>query len=105
MAETLDCNGAVGCNGRKCRFTEGDVAGIPSIPDHSLGFVPLTHSTHSIQVGFFISIRRGSGPMRMHDPFKTASGVQNPGPWDPWLPVVENSRLFAQRGHSARRAP
>ena len=24
-------------------------------------------------------------------------GVQNSGPWDPWLPVVENSRLFAQR--------
>ena len=23
--------------------------------------------------------------------------VQNSGPWDPWLPVVENSRLFAQR--------
>ena len=20
----------------------------------------------------------------MHDPFKTASGVQNSGPWDPW---------------------
>ena len=33
----------------------------------------------------------------VHDPFKTASGVQNPGPWDPWLPGVENSRLFAQR--------
>ena len=30
----------------------------------------------------------------VHDPFKTASGVQNSGPWDPWLPV-ENSRLFA----------
>ena len=24
-------------------------------------------------------------------------GVQNSGPWDQWLPVVENSRLFAQR--------
>ena len=23
--------------------------------------------------------------------------VQNSGPWDPWLPVVENSQLFAQR--------
>ena len=57
----------------------------------------------------------------VHDPFKTASGVQNSGPWDPWqasdypwctsrgcrvqssgpwdpwLPVVKNSRLFAQR--------
>ena len=31
--------------------------------------------------------------------------VQNSGPWDPWLPVVENSRRFAQRGHSARCAP
>ena len=26
--------------------------------------------------------------------------MQNSGPWDPWLPVVENSRLFAQRTHS-----
>ena len=33
----------------------------------------------------------------VHDPLKTASGVRNSGPWDPWLPVVENSRLFAQR--------
>ena len=31
--------------------------------------------------------------------------MQNSGPWDPWLPVVENSRLFAQRGHSARCTP
>ena len=31
-------------------------------------------------------------------------GVQNSGPWDPWLPLVENSRLFAQCGHSARTA-
>ena len=28
---------------------------------------------------------------RMHDPFKIASGVQSSGPWDPWLPAVENS--------------
>ena len=33
----------------------------------------------------------------VHDPFKTASGVHNSGPWDPWLPAVENSRLFTQR--------
>ena len=26
--------------------------------------------------------------------------VQNAGPWGPWLPGVENSRLFAQRAHS-----
>ena len=32
-------------------------------------------------------------------------GGANSGPWDPWLPVVENSRLFAQRRHSARCAP
>ena len=30
--------------------------------------------------------------------------VQTSGPWDPWLPVVKNSRLFAQRGHSAGTA-
>ena len=41
----------------------------------------------------------------VHDPLKTASGVRNSGPWDPWLPVVENSRLSAQRRHSARCAP
>ena len=23
--------------------------------------------------------------------------MQTSGPWDPWLPVVKNSRLFAQR--------
>ena len=31
--------------------------------------------------------------------------MHNSGPWDPWLPVVENSLLFAQHGHSARCAP
>ena len=41
----------------------------------------------------------------VHDPFKTASGVRNSGPWDPWLPVAETSRLFAQRACSARCAP
>ena len=41
----------------------------------------------------------------VHDPFKTASGVLSSGPWDPWLPAVENSRLFEQRGHGARCAP
>ena len=40
----------------------------------------------------------------VHDPFKTASGVHNAGLWDPWLPAVEDSRLFAQRGRSARCA-
>ena len=29
--------------------------------------------------------------------------VQNSGPWDPWLPVVENSRLFAQRAQRTVR--
>ena len=29
--------------------------------------------------------------------------VQNSGPWDPWLPVVEKSQLFAQRVHNSRR--
>ena len=33
---------------------------------------------------------------RMHNPFNTASRVQNSGPWDRWLPAVENSRLFTQ---------
>ena len=33
----------------------------------------------------------------VHDPFEAASGA--------WLPGVENSRLLAQRGHSARCAP
>ena len=41
----------------------------------------------------------------VHDPFKMASGVQHSGPWDLWLRGVEKSRLFAQRGHSARCAP
>ena len=37
---------------------------------------------------------------RMCDPFKTASGVQSSGPWDPWLPAVEDRRLFAR--HTVR---
>ena len=41
----------------------------------------------------------------MRDPFKTAPGLHNSGPWDPWLPAVENSRLFAQRGRTARCGP
>ena len=40
----------------------------------------------------------------VHDPFKTASGARNSGPWDRWLPGAKNSRLSAQRGHSARCA-
>ena len=34
--------------------------------------------------------------------------VQNSGPWNLWLPVVKNRRLFAQCAHSvgtAHRAP
>ena len=31
--------------------------------------------------------------------------MQNSGPWDTWLLVVENSWLFAQHGYSARCAP
>ena len=40
-------------------------------------------------------------------PWCTSRGcrVQMSRPWDPWLSVMENSRLFAQRGHSARCAP
>ena len=45
----------------------------------------------------------------VHDPFKTASGVQNSGPWDPWLPGGEKQPTFrtarARRAHSARCAP
>ena len=43
-------------------------------------------------------------------PSKKISGAlagavgRNSGPWDPWLAVVENSRFFAQRGHSAGTA-
>ena len=39
-------------------------------------------------------------------PWCTSRGcrVQNSGPWVPWLPAVENSRLLAQRGHSAQCA-
>ena len=37
--------------------------------------------------------------------YQRVCGVQNSGPWDPWLLVVENSRLFAQRADSARCAP
>ena len=41
---------------------------------------------------------------RMHDQFKAASGVHNSRPWDPWLPVVKNSRLLHSAG-TAHGAP
>ena len=42
---------------------------------------------------------RGKHQTKTTNPWCTSRGcrVQNSGPWDPWLPVVENSRLFAQR--------
>eukprot|EP00670_Eutreptiella_braarudii_P027608 CAMPEP_0174380630 /NCGR_PEP_ID=MMETSP0811_2-20130205/123496_1 /TAXON_ID=73025 ORGANISM="Eutreptiella gymnastica-like, Strain CCMP1594" /NCGR_SAMPLE_ID=MMETSP0811_2 /ASSEMBLY_ACC=CAM_ASM_000667 /LENGTH=187 /DNA_ID=CAMNT_0015533551 /DNA_START=722 /DNA_END=1285 /DNA_ORIENTATION=- len=39
------------------------------------------------------------------EPYQQGLWVQNSGPWDPWLPVLENSRLFAQLAHSAQCAP
>ena len=48
---------------------------------------------------------RGKHQTKRKFPWCTSTGgcrVQNSGPWDP---VVENSRLFVQRGHSARCAP
>ena len=49
----------------------------------------------------------GKCQTKKKNPWCTSTGcrVQNSGPWDLWLPVVENSRLFAQRGHSSRCAP
>ena len=36
---------------------------------------------------------------QMHDPFKTASGVQNSGPWDPWQASDYNKKsLVYQQG-------
>ena len=42
---------------------------------------------------------RGKHQIKTKNPWCTGRGcrVQNSGPWDPWLPVVKNSRLFAQR--------
>ena len=50
---------------------------------------------------------RGKHQTKTKNPWCTSRGcrVQNSGPWDPWLPVVTNSRFFAQRWHSARCAP
>ena len=47
---------------------------------------------------------RGKHQTKTRNPWRTSRGcrVQNLGPW---LPVVKNSRLFAQRAHSARCAP
>ena len=49
----------------------------------------------------------GKHQTKTKNPWCTSRGcrVQNSGPWDLWLPVVKNSRQFAQRGHSARCAP
>ena len=62
------------------------------------------HFSHSVCTAPIITLFIPGTPLQtppppyrsVHDPFKTAS-VQNSGPWDPWLPGVENSRLFAQR--------
>ena len=42
---------------------------------------------------------RGKHQTKTKNPWCTSRGcrVQNSGPRDPWLPVVKNSRLFAQR--------
>ena len=50
---------------------------------------------------------RGKHQTKTKNPWCTGRGcrVQNSGPRDPWLHVVKNSRVFAQRGHSARCAP
>ena len=45
-------------------------------------------------------LRAGGLPSRPPPPPPPPAGgpdLQNPGPWDPWLPAVKNSRLFAQR--------
>jgi hypothetical protein len=74
-------------------------------PAHGGVFAQHTHSA-----SYYI-VYRGNTPEN-HPPAeaciihsKQHRGVQNSGPWDPWLPVVKTSRLFAQRAHSARCAP
>ena len=50
---------------------------------------------------------RGKHQTKTKNPWCTRRGcrVQTSRPWDSWLPVVKNSRLFAKHAHSARCAP
>ena len=50
---------------------------------------------------------RGKHQTKTKNPWCTSRGcrVQNSGPQEPWLPVVKNSRLLAQRAHRAQCAP
>ena len=87
------------------RFDEkrGDMGGVFAKRAHSVGTARAQRQSLRC-----LSREHPCKPPRyrnMSDPFKPASGVQNSGPWDPWLLAVENSRLYAQRGHSARCAP
>ena len=49
----------------------------------------------------------GKHQTKNNNPWCTSRGcrVQNPGPWEPWLRVVETSRLSAERAHSTRCTP
>ena len=81
------------------------------IPRTPLKTTHLQKHARTIQNGVGCRIQdpgtHGRHQTEKKNPWCTSRGcrVQNSGPWDPWLPVVENSRLFAQRVHSARCAP
>ena len=49
---------------------------------------------------------RGKHQTKKTNPWCTSRGcrVQSSGPWDTWLPVVENNKLFARRTHSTDTA-
>ena len=65
----------------------------------------MTQRGHSARTAPIITLFIPGTPLKTTHLQKRASGVQNSGPWDPWLPVVKKSQLFARRGHGTRCAP
>ena len=90
--------------------TEADVS-VTSLLHHSFRQGGKEAKPHSAGTAPIVTLFIPGTPLKPttyrsgHDPFKTASGVQNSGPWDPWRPAVENSRVFVQCAHSSRCTP
>ena len=62
--------------------------------------------TASINMLFIPGTPLKTTPLQKHArSIQNTIGGAESGPWDLWLPVVENNRLFAQRGHSTWCAP
>ena len=80
---------------------------IMGTPPHPPTEACMIHSKQHRGCGIQDPGTRGKHQTGTKNPWCPSTGcrVQNSGPRDPWLPVVKNSRLFAQHGHSTQCAP